>query len=79
MAAPRRRKLVLPSNIVDDPGEELPYTVELWSLTRAAVERVLGRASSATLGQAIFLAARNEHLGRKITLKHGDKVLAESN
>jgi hypothetical protein len=58
--------------------EDLPYTVELWTFDRTEVERVLGRASSATLAQAIFAAAQNEHLGRRITLYKGDELIAES-
>ena len=58
------------------PSEDLPYAVELWGLQRTQVERVLGRAGSATLAHAIFAAAQNEHLGRKITLRHGDEVIA---
>jgi hypothetical protein len=58
------------------PAEDLPYAVELWTLSRDAVERVLARASSASLAQAIFLAAQTEHLGRRITLRHGHEVIA---
>ncbi len=59
-------------------GEKLPYKVELWNLQRSKVEKVLARAASATLGRAIFLAARQEHLGRYITLRRGSKLVAES-
>lgn len=51
--------------------EQLAFIVELWTLTRESVECVLGRAASATLAQAIFVAAQSEHLGRKITLRRG--------
>jgi hypothetical protein len=57
-------------------AEDLPFAVELWTLARDAVERVLARASSASLAQAIFIAAQTEHLGRRITLRHGDEVIA---
>jgi hypothetical protein len=56
----------------------LPYTVELWNLTRSAPERVIGRAASAVLARAIFTAARTEHLGRLIRLRRGAQLLAES-
>jgi hypothetical protein len=60
------------------PAPRLPYTVELWNLPRTAVERVIGRASSAVLARAIYTAARTEHLGRRIVLRRGAQVLAES-
>ncbi len=59
-----------------ETAEDLPYAVELWTLTRSQVERVLGRANSASLAQAIFAAAGSEHLGRKITLRHAGEVIA---
>jgi hypothetical protein len=62
------------------PGAEepLPYVIVLWDLTRQAPERVLGRAVSALLANAVFGAAQAEYVGRKIQLKRGDKVLSES-
>ena len=62
-----------------DPSEDLPYAVELWTLDRGTVERVLARAGSASLAQAIFAAAQTEHVGRRITLRHGDEVVAARN
>jgi hypothetical protein len=59
-------------------SEPLPYVVELWDLTRTGPERVLGRAASIMLANAVFAAAQAEYVGRKLTLKRGDKVLAES-
>lgn len=59
-------------------GERLPYTVELWNLTRTEPERVIGRAASATLARAIFVAAQSEHLGRRIVLRRGSQLLSES-
>lgn len=56
----------------------LPYAVELWNLSRTAPERVIGRAASAVLARAIFTAAQSEHLGRRIVLRRGAEVLAES-
>ena len=61
-----------------DADGELPFTVELWTLTRESVECVLGRAASAALAQAIFVAAQTEHLGRRITLRRGFTVVSES-
>jgi hypothetical protein len=56
--------------------EDLPFTVELWDLPRAKVERTLGRANSVTLAHAIFVAAQKEHFGRRITLRQGDVNIA---
>ncbi|HEV2531432.1 hypothetical protein [Phenylobacterium sp.] len=56
----------------------LPYIVELWNLPRTAPERVIGRAASAVLARAIFTAARSEHLGRRIVLRRGSQVIAET-
>lgn len=56
----------------------LPYAVELWNLARTAPERIIGRAASAVLARAIFTAAQSEHLGRRIVLRRGGEVLAQS-
>ncbi len=58
--------------------EKLPYKVELWTLGRQTVERVLARAASMALARAIFLAARDEYVGRYIVLRRGGKVIDES-
>lgn len=60
-------------------AEELPYRIELWQAADgAAVERVLARAASAVLARAIFKAALTEHPGRRITLRKGNRVMADS-
>jgi hypothetical protein len=69
---------VVPLEPVVQAGGALPYTVELWDLPRLAPERVIGRAASVVLARAIFGAAQTEHLGRRIVLRRGRKVLAES-
>jgi hypothetical protein len=56
----------------------LPYAIELWDLPRRAPERIVGRAASMVLARAIFVAAQNEHLGRRLVLRRGRRVLAES-
>jgi hypothetical protein len=61
-----------------ETGGPLPYTIELWDLTRTAPERVIGRAASVVLARAIFAAARTEHLGRRLVLRRGGKVVQES-
>jgi hypothetical protein len=57
--------------------EELPYRIVLWR-TAAEVERVIARALSAELAQAIFKAAQKEYPQRRITLNRGDSTLAAS-
>jgi hypothetical protein len=62
-----------------EPSEELPYRVELWDAAdHDSVERVLARAFSVQLARAIFKAALNEHPGRRITLRHGSRTIADS-
>ena len=59
--------------------EDLPYRVELWDANdRECVERVLARAFSAPLARAIFKAARTEHPERRITLRRGERMVADS-
>ncbi len=66
---------IVPIGPAADGAGELPYKVELWTMTRDKVERVLGEAASAALAQAIFGAARDEYLGRYIVLRRGSKVI----
>jgi hypothetical protein len=56
----------------------LPYTVELWNLPRTGPERIIGRAASAILARAIFTAAQTEHLGRRIVLRRGSRLIGET-
>ena len=59
--------------------EELPYRVELWhDGVGDEVERVLARAANAQLARAIFKAAQGEHPQRRITLRRGNRVIADS-
>ena len=61
------------------PKEELPYTIELWrSDSSAVVERVLARAANAQLARAILKAAQDEHPERRITLRRGNRIVADS-
>jgi hypothetical protein len=60
------------------PTSRLPYTVELWNMPRTGRERVIGRAASAVLARAIFVAAQSEHLGRRIVLRRGSQVISEA-
>jgi hypothetical protein len=58
--------------------EDLPYRIELWHAGRSEVERVLGRAVSAALAQAIFKAAQGEYPQRRITLSKGGAMVSDS-
>jgi len=58
---------------------DLPYSVELWyEDERELVERVLARASSAALARAIFKAAQGEHPKRRVTLRRGTRLIADT-
>jgi hypothetical protein len=60
-------------------NEKLAYRIELWNEPRGdAVERLLARALNAQLARAIFRAVLAEHPGRRITLRSGARLLADS-
>jgi hypothetical protein len=62
-----------------EPAEELPYRVELWHVDGIdTVERVLARALNVQLAQAIFKAATEEYPARRITLREGGRVIADT-
>lgn len=69
---------VIPLDAPAPAAGPLPYAIELWDMPRNAPERVIGRAASVVLARAIFIAAQTEHLGRRIVLRRGTKVMAES-
>ena len=70
---------VLPMVSPPEPGEHLPYRVELWTGDdRDVVERVLARAANAAVARAIFKAARDEHPERRITLRRGVRIVADT-
>ncbi len=59
--------------------EELPYHIELWRDGRMEeVERVLARAANADLARAIFKAAAGEYPERRVTLRRGNRTMADS-
>jgi hypothetical protein len=61
------------------PPEDLPYRIELWRADGAeGIERVLARALNMQLARAIFTAAQGEHPERRITLRKGNRVVADS-
>jgi hypothetical protein len=57
--------------------EDLPYRIVLWR-SRSEIERVLGRAVSTQLAQAIFRAAQSEYPQRRITLDKGEQTISDS-
>jgi hypothetical protein len=60
-------------------SENLPHRVELWDVAdRNRVERVLARALNAPLARAIFNAAQTEHPERRITLRRGSRLIADT-
>jgi hypothetical protein len=59
--------------------EDLPYWIELRKADDPdTVESVLARALNAELARAIFNAAQSEHPERRITLRNGDRIVADS-
>jgi len=69
--------LSIPGSTVAD--EKLPYRIELWDAADPdCIERVLARAFSPALARAIFKAARVEHPDRRITLRRGKRLVADS-
>ena len=57
------------ASLTDDP-------IELLSLT--SKPPVMARAASAELAHAIFRAVRSEHPERRIILREGDRIVADS-
>ena len=67
------------SDASSHPSEELPYLIELWRAEPPGdVELVLARALSVELARAIFKAAMSEHPERRITLRKGTQIIADS-
>ena len=46
-------------------NDDLPYKVELWTMTRDKVERVLGEAASAALAQVFVPGGAEDGLGQR--------------
>lgn len=59
--------------------EELPYRIDLWRADRTDdVELLLARAITLQLARAIFKAAAQEHPTRRVTLRSGERFIADS-
>jgi hypothetical protein len=79
MTADQQETQVLPMASPSEPDERLPYCVELWDAqNHDATERVLARAANASLAHAVFKAAQDEHPERRITLRRGARIIADS-
>jgi len=75
---PRSNREPAPDAVVTGISTRLPYTIELWNLTRSAPERTLGKAANLSIARTIFAAALNEHIGRLIVLRHGLSTIQKS-
>lgn len=60
------------------PNETLPFKIELWDEGRTGVQRVLARVASSVLARAAYDAAVSEHANRRITLRRGARMIADS-
>ena len=76
---PDEQKKILRMTNPHGRKEALPYRVELWDAhDRDCIERVLARAFGIALARAIFTAARSEHPDRRITVRRGTRIVADS-
>lgn len=66
----------LPSRPTPAEREDLPYKVEIWNETGAAVEQVVAVTANACIGYAAYYAATREYPDRHITLRHKSSVVA---
>ena len=72
-------KAVSTRALSSQPGDDrLVYAVELWREDASAIDQILGRTASISLARAMFVAAKEEHPGRQILLRHGDQVVERS-
>ena len=65
-----------PSDRNSTPREDLPYKVEIWNESGAAVEQVIAVTANASIGYAAYYAATREYPDRHITLRHKNSVVA---
>jgi hypothetical protein len=70
--AKRERATAGPSARMPD----LPFRIELWDQEERGVERIVARAHSANLAQAIFRAACEQYPGRHLRLWRGRERLS---
>ena len=67
-----------PDKSQPDKDDELPFAVELWREDGGQVEKILARAFSLSLARAISRAAVDEHPDRRITVRHGERVVEQN-
>ena len=65
-----------PSRPIPADREDLPYKVEIWNESGAAVEQVVAVTANASIGYAAYYAATREYPDRHITLRHKSSVVA---
>ena len=66
----------VPSRPIPADREDLPYKVEIWNESGAAVEQVVAVTANASIGYAAYYAATREYPDRHITLRHKSSVVA---
>jgi hypothetical protein len=79
MIAPDQSKAKRERTAEGDSSEaapDLPFRIELWDEDRRSVERVVARAHSENLAQAIFKAACEQFPDRYLSLWRGPERLA---
>lgn len=57
--------------------EDLDYQVELWD-SRGGIERLIARVAILSAARAAYEASVAYYPGRPITLRHGARVIADS-
>jgi hypothetical protein len=60
-------------------GEDFPYKVEVWDVSKRVVEQVLAVTVSSSIGYAAYYAATREHPSRYVTLRHRGAILIRWN
>jgi hypothetical protein len=67
------------SKLTTEMSEDLlPFVVELWTDDGSEVEYILARVQTASLGHAVFIASRADLPTRRLTLRRGARVIADS-
>lgn len=56
--------------------EDLPYKIEIWNESGAAVEQIVAVTANAGIGSAVHYAATREYPDHHITLRHKNSVVA---
>ena len=67
----------MPSTPSRSRPPELPYRIELWEAASDG-RRILARALNLQLARVMFRAASGEHPEARITLRRGNRIIADS-